>query len=50
MGDDMLSVDEVLASVELGRELTVARRRGKVWIDVILPDPAASPEAALKAP
>jgi hypothetical protein len=49
-GADPISADQILANVELGRELTVARRHGRVWVDLILPDPAASPEAAPEDP
>jgi len=49
-GDDMISIEEVLARIEARGELTVARREGDVWIDRILPgeDPAAgsSPDSA----
>jgi membrane-associated protease RseP (regulator of RpoE activity) len=40
-GDEMVSVEEVLAGIEQQEELTVARREGDVWIDRILPDPTS---------
>jgi predicted aspartyl protease len=37
-GDEMISIEAVLARIEAREELTVARREGDVWIDRILPE------------
>jgi predicted aspartyl protease len=44
-GEPLLPVEEVLARIEAGEELTVSRREGDAWIDRILPEEATSPDA-----
>jgi predicted aspartyl protease len=44
-GEPRLSVEEVLARIEAGEELTVARREGEAWIDRILPEESTLPDA-----
>ena len=42
-GEKAFSPDEIVARIESRGELTVARQKGDVWIDLVLPD-MASPE------
>ena len=37
-GDAPPRLEEVLARIKARRDLTVARRRGDVWVDLVLPD------------
>jgi predicted metalloprotease with PDZ domain len=37
MGEEIPTLEEVLAKIEAGGELTVARRHGEVWVDLALP-------------
>jgi C-terminal processing protease CtpA/Prc len=41
-GEKPLSADEVVARIESRGDLTVARRKGDVWVDLALPDMADS--------
>jgi predicted aspartyl protease len=40
-GEQRLRAEEILARIQRGEELTVARLEGDVWVDHVIPDPLA---------